>query len=78
MPNYDPEHLLFRLIVLRVVIWHLFVKIRAKVKHFLRLSQLTTIVKHIQKNARDLFDQKVAITENLFYFYFFIIYWGLP
>ena len=33
-------HLLFRCIVLRIVIWHFFWKIRAKEKNFLRLSYL--------------------------------------
>ena len=36
----NPEHLLFRWIVLRTMIWHLFWEIWAKVKTFLRLSHL--------------------------------------
>ena len=38
MPNHYPEHLLFKWIVLRIVIWHIFLEIEAKVKIFLRLS----------------------------------------
>ena len=39
VPNHDPEHLLLRLIVLRVAIWHM-LEIWAKVKNWLRLSHL--------------------------------------
>ena len=38
-PNRNPEHFLFRWIVLRVI-WHLFKEIWAKVKNFLSLSHL--------------------------------------
>ena len=41
VPNHSPEHLFFRWIVLRGVIWHLFFwEIWAKGKFFLRLSYL--------------------------------------
>ena len=40
VPNHSPEHLLIRCRVLREVIWHLFLKIEAKVKNFLRLNKL--------------------------------------
>ena len=38
MPTHSSEHLFFRWIVLRGVIWHPFLEIWAKVKNFLRLS----------------------------------------
>ena len=38
--SLNPEYVQFRWIVLRIVIWHLFWEIGAKVKHFLRLSHL--------------------------------------
>ena len=39
IPNY-PEHLFFRWIELRIVIWHFFWEIGAKVISFMRLSHL--------------------------------------
>ena len=38
VPNYDPDHLLFRWIVLRVVIWHIFLEVWSE--NFLRLRHL--------------------------------------
>ena len=40
VPKHTPEHHIFSLIVLRGVIWYLFLEIGAKVKNFLRLSHL--------------------------------------
>ena len=37
--NHDPEHVLYRWIVVRVAIWHPFLEILAKVKKYLRLSR---------------------------------------
>ena len=36
-PNHDPEHVFFKLIVLRIIIWHPFLKIWAKFK---KLSEI--------------------------------------
>ena len=36
VPHHAPEHLFFRCIVLRGVIWHTFLEFWAKVKHFLQ------------------------------------------
>ena len=40
VPSHDPEHLFFIWTVFRVVIWHPFLEIWAKVKNFLKLSHL--------------------------------------
>ena len=44
-PNQESEHLLYRWIYkcFKVVIWHPFLEIRAKVKNFFRLSNLQHI-----------------------------------
>ena len=46
VPNHSPEHHPPKEKMLRRVIWHFFLEIRAKVKNFLRLNHLSTITVH--------------------------------